>query len=393
MAEILPRLLEALEKQIPEAVELRRRLHAHPELGNQEWHTRELLAQALGDQGRRVAGTGLLLRVGAASGPAVAVRAEMDGLPVAEATRVPFAATGGVMHACGHDVHMASLVALIRAARAVETQLPVPLVAVFQPSEEGRPSGAERIVAEGALVDAGVRTMTAVHVHPTVGWRTVAVDEGPVNASLDHVHVVVEGAGGHAAYPHQARDPVLALSQIVVSLQQVLSRRMDPMADAALTVGWLRSGSADNVIPGRAEAGGTLRVLQPDARAPLLKAAREVVEHTARAHGCTAQLEVTQGEPSVVNDAALARTVHALLPEAGLEPAAEMRSCGSDDFGYFAATLPSLMTFLGLRGGPGDPGRPLHHPEFLPPDEAVGAVARAQAAAYAGAAASSAGSS
>jgi amidohydrolase len=192
-----------------------------------------------------------------------------------------------------------------------------------------------------------------------------------VNASLDHVRVVVEGAAGHAAYPHEARDPVLALCQIVVSLQQVVSRRMDPMSDAALTVGWLWAGSADNVIPNRAEAGGTLRVLQPDARDPLPEATREVIEHTARAHGCTARVQVTEGAP-VVNDTALARKVRALLPRAGLQLATEMRSCGSDDFGYFAAAVPSLMTFLGLRGGPGDRGRPLHHPQFLPPDEAVG---------------------
>jgi amidohydrolase len=386
MAEIAPRLLKALKKQVPEAVELRHRLHAHPELSNQERRTRELLAEALGYQGRRVAGTGLLLRVGPAAGPAVAVRAEMDGLPVGEATGAPFAATGGVMHACGHDVHMAALVALIRAARAVEGELPVPLVAVFQPSEEAHPSGAERIVAQGVLAEEGIRAMTAVHLHPKVRWRMVTVDEGPVNASLDHLRVLVEGAGGHAAYPHEARDPILALSQIVVSLQQVVSRRMDPTGDAALTIGWLGAGSADNVIPDRAEAGGTLRVLQPDARAPLMEATREVVEHTARAHGCTARVEVTEGEPAVVNDAALAQTVRALLPQAGLEPAAEMRSCGSDDFGYFAAAVPSLMMFLGLRGAPGDQGRPLHHAQFLPSDEAVEAVAHAQVAAYTGAA-------
>jgi amidohydrolase len=127
---------------------------------------------------------------------------------------------------------------------------------------------------------------------------------------------------------------------------------MDPMSDAALTVGWLWAGSADNVIPDRAEAGGPLRVLQPDARDPLPEATREVIEHTARAHGCTARVQVTEGAP-VVNDTALARKVRALLPRAGLQLATEMRSCGSDDFGYFAAAVPSLMMFLGLRGDQG----------------------------------------
>jgi len=197
---------------------------------------------------------------------------------------------------------------------------------------------------------------------------------------------VIEGEGGHGAYPHRARDPILALSHSLVALQSVVSRRLDPMHPGVLSVGWVRAGSAENVIPGSAEAGATLRALAPEDRLPLQEAAREIVEHTARAHGCTGRVEVTEGEPATVNDPALADAARSLLPAAGLALAPPMRSCGSDDFGFYGRLAPSLMAFVGLEGVPGAPRAPLHHPQFLPPEEAVRVVARTQAVAFAAAA-------
>jgi amidohydrolase len=196
---------------------------------------------------------------------------------------------------------------------------------------------------------------------------------------------MVEGAGGHGAYPHRTRDPILALSHVVVALQSLVSRRLDPMHPGAFSVGWTRAGSAENVIPETAEAGGTLRALEPGDRAPLREAARGIAEATARAHGCAARIEFTEGEPATTNDAALAATARALLPEAGFGLALPMRSCGSDDFGFYGRLAPTLMVFVGLDGAPGAARFPLHHPRFLPPPEAVKAVARAQAVALAAA--------
>jgi amidohydrolase len=157
------------------------------------------------------------------------------------------------------------------------------------------------------------------------------------------------------------------------------------MHSAVFSVGWVRAGSAENVIPDAAEAGGTLRVLDPEDRVPLREMAREIVEHTARAHGCAASVEVTEGEPATVNEESLAEAARSLLPEAGFELAPAMRSCGSDDFGFYGPLSPTLMLFVGLRDAPGNPNVPLHHPRFLPPEEAVLAVARAQAVAFAAA--------
>jgi amidohydrolase len=385
--DLLLKLLDSLEEELPRALGLRERLHAIPERSHEEHATSGLVAEALGTGGvESIVHTGLLARVGPA-GEAVAVRAELDALPIQEETGSSFAATNGFMHACGHDVHMAALAALFRAAGQIEGSLPKPLVALFQPSEEAYPSGADLVVREGVLEEE-TGAIVAAHVHPEVPWGSVSVEAGPVNASSDNLHIIIEGLGGHGAYPHRAHDPILALTHAVVALQSLVSRRLDPTHAAVFSVGWMSAGSAENVIPGVAEAGGTLRALDPADRQPLRKMAREIVEYTARAHGCVARVEVTEGEPATVNDPALSEATRSLLPEAGFEPAPAMKSCGSDDFGFYDRTSPTLMLFVGIENGPDTQNVPLHHPRFLPPGEAVGAVARAQAVAFVAAATS-----
>jgi amidohydrolase len=381
--DLLHTLLTSVEEEIPHSLSLRERLHANPEPSNAEHTTARLVAEALDESDiETVAGTGLIARAGPPRGRAVAVRAELDALPIQEWTGASFAAENGLMHACGHDVHMAALAALFRAVRRSEDSLPGPLLALYQPSEETYPSGAEAIVREKVRLGE-IGAVVAVHVHPEVPWGCVSVDPGPVNASCDYLRITVEGVGGHGAYPHRARDPILALSHVVVALQSLVSRRLDPMHPGVFSVGWTRAGSLENVIPELAEAGGTLRTLEPQDRGPLRQAALEIVETTARAHGCTARVEVTEGEPATVNDDALAATARVLLPEAGFELAPPLRSCGSDDFGFYRSLAPTLMVFVGLDGAPNTQRFPLHHPRFLPPPEAVEAVARAQALALA----------
>ncbi|HEX4438255.1 MAG TPA: M20 family metallopeptidase [Solirubrobacteraceae bacterium] len=377
---MLTALLDALEGEMDEAVALRRRLHERPELAHAEKWTSEAIAAALPVAHEPVAGTGLLARV---SGPgrAVAVRAELDGLPVREMTGAPFSAKGEAMHACGHDVHMAALVALTRAASRVG-DLPAPLLAIFQPSEEAYPSGA-KIIAEQipALLDP--LAVIGAHIHPELGWGTVAIDAGPVNASCDAIEIEMIGEPSHGAYPHLGRDPILALSETVVSLHAAVGRRVNPLHAATLTIGVLEGGSAENVIPARARARGALRAHSEEDRATLRELAGEVVAGVAAAHGCKGEMRLTPGEPVLRNDEAIATTTRGLLGEAGLAAAPEpWRSCGSDDFSFFGERRPIAMAFVGLDGAPGFHARPLHHPELLPPDEAVAVVARTQAALY-----------
>jgi amidohydrolase len=381
---LLQRLLDGIEHELPRAVSLRRRLHAHPELAHMEQETAASVAAELPVSAQGVAGTGLLARIGDATAPdgasPVAVRAELDGLPVQERTRAAFSARGGVMHACGHDVHMAALVALSRAAHELGGALPAPLLAVFQPSEEAYPSGAEQLAGE--LAASAPAAIVAAHVHPELPWGEVALDAGPVNASCDAVEITVEGEPTHGAYPHRGHDPILALANLVVTLHAQAGRRIDPVHAASLTVGVLEAGSAENLIPGQARARAALRAHRPEDRLALRALVEEVAAGVAAAHGCRAKVRLEPGEPALENDLRIVTRARELLTGAGLRAAAEWRSCGSDDFAFFAAVAPLAMGFVGLEGASGFDPRPLHHPELLPPDEAVGAVARAQAVLY-----------
>lgn len=374
-------LLSAVERELPGAVDLRRALHTTPEPGGLEVRTSAALARALPVPARAVGGTtSLVARVGG-TGPGVLVRAELDGVELTERTGVPYAAAGGRMHACGHDVHCAALVALVRAAHRLADGLPAPLFATFQASEERTPSGAEAVLRDRELTTC-VRAAVGVHVHPGIPWGQLGADPGPVNAATYGFEVVVEGSAGHGAYPHTTRDPVLALAQTVVALHTLTGRLVDPVHPAVLSVCALSAGNGDNVIPERASALATLRTLHEDDHTRVREAVRTTVAQIAAAHGCTGTVRVHRDEPALVNDPALTAVLRAAAGRAGFALAAPWRSCGGDDFARYGTKWPSLMVFAGLLDAPGFTAAPLHSPVFLPPDEAVREVALAQTLAY-----------
>jgi amidohydrolase len=381
-------LRSLMAAELGEAIALRRELHAAAELSGAEHVTAAMVTEALGAGAGAevvaevVAGTGRLVRIGGADGPCVALRAELDALPITEDTGVPWASTSGAMHACGHDVHLAALTAVGKAARRAHAagELPVPLLAVLQPREETIPSGARDIVESGRLAAQRPAAIVAVHLQHQLPAGTVAAAIGTVNAATDDFEIRVEGTGGHAGYPQLTADPVVTLCQIVVALQHIVSRRSDPTHAVVISVGMIEAGQAANVIPPTAVARGTLRVLDEADRPRLHGLLREIVEHTGLAHGCAATVTIDQGEPALVNDEKLTTATWPWLRAAGFTVDTSLRSCGSDDFSYYTSGAPSLMMFLGT-GGPFS----LHHPSFLPPDEAVGQVASALLAGYLGA--------
>ncbi|MCW2758129.1 MAG: Aminoacylase [Nocardioidaceae bacterium] len=360
---------------LDDAVTLRHALHAAPYLGGEEGPTSQAVVDwlALGE-GTVVAETGRMVTVLGGEGAPVVLRAELDGLPIEEATGVPWAATNGSMQACGHDVHLAALAAVARAATGID--LPRPLLVLLQPREEGARSGARDVVAEGAL--AGVAAVVAAHVQPRLPAGVVASTPGPVNAATDEFTITVRGRGGHSGYPHTVDDSVLALSATVVALQQVGARRIDPTVGVACMVNQLRAGTANNVVPGVAVGSGTVRTMRPEDRDTAHRAIADIATATATAYGCAAEVEFDVAEPVLVNDVDLAVRAGEVLGEMGHAVDPTFRSFGSDDFSYYCEVTRGLMLFVGTgaeRGG-------LHDATYLPDDAYVGLVADALVAGY-----------
>ncbi len=381
MAELAARLRAGVAAELDAAVALRRELHAGAEPSGEEFRTAARVAAALGaPDAPAVAGTGRLVRIGDQDGPCIALRAELDALPITEQTGVPWASQTGAMHACGHDVHLAALTAVCRAAEAARAELPVPVLAVLQPREEAIPSGARDLVASGVLAGQHPSAIVAVHLQHQLPLGTVAAAAGTVNAATDDIEITVEGVGGHAGYPQLTADPVVALCQSVVALQTAVSRRSDPTHAVVVSIGILQAGQAANVIPGAAVAKGTLRVLDEADRPGLHQTVSDIVEHTCLAFGCRGSVTIDEGEPALVNDEALTMATWPWLRDAGFTIDTSFRSCGADDFSYFSRGGRTLMLFLGTGGS-----HALHHPAFLPSDDMVGQAASALLAGYLGA--------
>jgi len=376
-AELWTELWAALEVELPAAYELRRELHAHPELSGSESGTRDRVLAALGRTGRPVADTGAVVLIGEPGRRSIALRAELDALGITERTGVEWASRNpGAMHACGHDVHLAALVAVARAVARVGADLP-PLLVLLQPREESYPSGARDMVGEGVLVEHDCAAVVGAHLHPGLAPGTVACTPGAVNASADEFTIEVTGRPGHAGYPHLTEDPVIALASIVVALQSVVSRNVNPMEPCVLGVSRVRAGEALNAVPAEAVAQGTIRAFAPDTRKFLHDRLAAVAHSSAAAFGCDAEVRIVHGEPVLLNDARLAGQAARILGSRGLDPTAAMSSMGADDFSYFAEQLPSLMLFVGASGE-----TMLHSPEFLPTDADLDRIATALLAGY-----------
>lgn len=381
IAELRERALLALADAVPEAIELRHRIHRDPHVGGDEAATVAELSALLSGAGRATeeAAGGLIVRSGD-RGRSIAIRAELDALPIQEASSYPWASErASVAHLCGHDTHTAALVATIRAVEAVGS--PVPLVAIFQPREEVIPAGAIDMLAHPGIADHEIHAVLGVHVQPVLPRGTVAAAPGPINAAADNFDIVVKGRPAHGAYPHLGRDPILAAAAIVQGLQQLVSRRIDPMRPSVVTVGSIIGGTSHNAIPREVRIMGTLRSYDEADQQLLHSELRTIVSAIATAHGCEAEAEVELGEPVLRNDPELAGIVSTALTAGGYEPAPALKSCGADDFSFYCERFPSLMMFAGVGdGSPDSPG--LHHPSFVPSDDTVGELARIMLLSY-----------
>jgi len=365
---------EAAAEQLPGVVELRRAIHADPELGLDCRRTTDKIRAALAGlplelrHGPSTSGLVAILRGAGDNGRSVILRGDMDALPVAEETGLGFASrTAGLMHACGHDAHTAMLVGAARALCARRESLKGSVAFMFQPGEEGH-HGA-RFMLEDGLLDAvaGPRrpdAAFALHIWPTMDRGTVAGRSGALLASADTLHATIRGKGGHAAMPHDNLDPIPVACEVVMALQAHVARTVPVSDPAVLSITKIEGGSAHNVIADEVHLLGTVRTLSEERRASLHAAFRRIVEHVAAAHGMTGEARIDEGFPVTVNDPRATDLVRRCAEAVGC-PWVDVPQpvMGSEDFSYVLKEIPGAMAFLGVapEGTEAGARRPLHN--------------------------------
>jgi amidohydrolase len=352
-----------------DVVALRRDLHAHPEIAFTEHRTTNLIVERLESAGLTPkvlpGGTGAVCDIGT-SGPIVALRADIDALPIADLKDVPYRSTvDGVCHGCGHDAHTAILLAAADelAAEHLAADRPGRIRLIFQPAEETLPGGALSVVAAGVLE--GVEQIFALHCDPRLATGQVGTRVGPITAACDQVEVRLSGPGGHTARPHLTADLIHALGRLITELPGLLSRRVDPRAALSLVWGAVEAGRAVNAIPMSGRLRGTLRVFDRDAWAAAEPLVRELVDEIVAPSGAQAQTAYQRGVPPVVNDAgAVALQQAAVVSELGPAALAETaQSMGGEDFAWYLDTVPGALARLGVRRA-GGPAFDLHQGTF-----------------------------
>jgi len=372
-------------------IRLREHIHQYPELGNREFKTAELVAnhlRALGfDEVRTgIAHTGVvgILR-GGLPGPVVAVRADMDALPVTEDTPYPFKSTErttylgqevGVSHACGHDIHVAVQLGVASILASMRDELPGTVKFIFQPAEEGPPpgeeGGADLMVAEGVLEDPAPSAIFGLHAFAEMEVGKVGFTSGPALAAVDHFKIRVIGKQAHGAAPHLSVDPVVMASQAVMAFQTIRARNLPPLEPSVVTVGIVRGGTRFNIIPDVVEMEGTVRTYNPDVRDAVERRMGEILAGITAAGGGTFELDYDRGTPATINDPALGeRMLPTLQRVVGADNVVDLDpTMGGEDFAYFANEVPGFFFRLG-QVLPGGTSGGHHTPDFQADNSAV----------------------
>ena len=372
-------MLDKAQQLKDEIIRLRRDIHAHPELGFREFRTAKLVADTLAEIGytdikTEVGRTGVVAQIGTGNGPTIAIRADMDALPIVEAVNTPFKSTNnGVMHACGHDSHTAMLLGvahLLRQSFAENgSQWQGNVRLLFQPSEEmfdeNGISGATAMITDGALE--GVDNVIALHIISHAPAGMLGFNDGYSMAAVDSFEAWVRGDGGHGAYPHQGSDPLFILSTILPAIYAIPSRRINPMEPCVISLGEIRGGAAPNVIPGEVYVQGTIRSFSEEIRAQLWVELERTFK-LAETLGGSYELKIHKGYPAVYNDPQVNNWMRAVAQDLVGEQAIVNQSfgMGAEDFAYMTQAAPGAMFILGGSNGGGN-----HHTNVFDIDENV----------------------
>ena len=368
--------VEKLKDQvIEEVIALQRDIHQHPEIGFDTVRTAALVAEQLRSAGietrEQIGKTGVVgdLDVPGAT-RRIAFRADMDALPMDEEADLPHKSKiQGAAHMCGHDAHTAMLVGAAKALATVRDQLPCSVRFIFQPNEEALPGGAPAMIADGCLE--GVDRIFGMHVWPAFNTGKVAIIEGPTMAQPDTFTMEITGVGGHAATPDACSDPIIAASQIINSSQQIVSRNTDPMKACVVSFTQFHGGSADNVIPEKVQLTGTIRTFEKEIGDMARRRLGEIAEAVAGAHGCKAEVEITEGYPVTYNHPEACREVERSVSKE-VPMSDEGAPCmGGEDFAYYGEKIPAAFMFLGNRDEDQGIVYFCHHPRFQVDDPAM----------------------
>jgi amidohydrolase len=344
----------------------RRHIHRHPELGRQEYATTQFVAERLADAGLNPkvmpGGTGLTCDIGPEDQPRIALRADMDALPMTELTGAPYASTmPNIAHACGHDAHTAILLGTALALASVP-ELPVGVRLIFQAAEELMPGGAIDAIAAGAIT--GVSRIFALHCDPRLEVGKVAIRQGPITSAADHIHITLYSPGGHTSRPHLTADLVYGLGALITGVPGVLSRRIDPRNGTVLVWGAVNAGVAANAIPQTGVLSGTVRTASRHTWVALEEIIRQAVDALLSPLAIEHTLQYRRGVPPVVNEDVSTRILTHAIEAAGPDALADTRqSGGGEDFSWYLEEIPGAMARLGVWPGEG-PQLDLHQPTF-----------------------------
>jgi amidohydrolase len=371
--ELLEKIRSLSDQYSGEVVESRRHLHANPELSYQEYNTAKFVAAKLKDFGINVvegiATTGLLAEIkGKNPGKkSIALRADMDALPIFETNDVPYKSNvPGVMHACGHDVHTASLLGTARILNAVKDQFEGTVRLLFQPGEEKNPGGASYMIRDGALNNPQPSGIIGQHVFPLLPVGKIGFREGMYMASCDEIYLKVMGKGGHAAAPDLTIDPILIASHIIIALQQIISRNASPKQPTVLSFGNIVGKGATNIIPSEVNIAGTFRAMNEEWRASALAKIRKMAESIAEGMGGKCEVEISKGYPYLENNPELTRRIRrAAEAYVGKENVVDIDiTLGAEDFAYYSQVIPASFYRLGTSNPAKGINSYVHTPTF-----------------------------
>jgi amidohydrolase/hippurate hydrolase len=370
-------ILNEAQDVFEKVVEFRRHIHKNPELSFQEYNTSKFIKSILDEykiEYSAIANTGVVATIGTGKSKCVALRADIDALPILEETGLEFASVNeGVMHACGHDLHTSMLLGAAIILKSHEAELNGTVKLLFQPGEEVLPGGATMMIAEGALINPKVDAIFGQHIFPDAKTGTISFCEGPAFASTNEIYITINGKGSHAAQPQSGNDPILSAAHLIQHFQTLINKRRNPLEPGVLSITSINGGNTTNIFPDKVELKGTLRTYNEDWRKEMVKLISDTTNAIASLHHCTAEVNVVTGYSAIVNSPIETKRAKQIAIELlGKEFVQDYEPrLWAEDFAYYLQQVPGTFWLLGVQPKDKDYLPPLHNSKLIPEERAM----------------------